>query len=169
MLQHYQGDLFLYSHGTQSHPWSHCKSAGNPIKASTEHHCSGLTLTTSYTNLFFLPLNITSATHLKNCFKLPHVSLHFFPLCWFYYFSVIPQLLLRTVIQDIFECLWCTFPFMGATTKKPEAGRLSAISFFWPVENILKCGGSICGWNIAKFHINTGSITGPSGVPPPIK
>lgn len=148
MLWHYQCDLFLHSHGTQSRPWSHCRSAGIPIKASTEHDCAGLTLTISYTNLFFLLLSIMFATWINNCFKISSCFLGFyFPSAGsIISLFVIPQLLLRTMNQDIFECLWCSFPFMGTTTKKPEA---------------------VGGFQPSVF--NTSGITGPSWTPSPIK
>ena len=53
---------------------------GIPIKASTQRHYAGLTLTSSYTSLFFLLLNITSA-HISwivlNCTMF---CCYFFPL-----------------------------------------------------------------------------------------
>lgn len=59
-------------------------STGIPIKASTQRHCTGLALTSSYIKLFILLLNKASATYLKNSFKLPCVFLLFFPLCFYF-------------------------------------------------------------------------------------
>lgn len=70
------------------------KSVGIQIKASTEHHCTGLTLTTSYTNLFFLLLNITCSTS-QELFLIASCFLGWFPplllLLFLCHSSITPQ------------------------------------------------------------------------------
>lgn len=97
-------------------------SRGIPIKASTQRHCAGLTITNSYTALFaFKYILCHISQYLKDCFKLLCFA-DFFPLSA----SNISLLVFNGYSEK--ECLNVLFL---------NVGRLSGISFIWPLENML--------------------------------